>query len=84
LLLNYARLSKVCINLEEAQRAKQLHDQATTVTDCRKSLSVIQVAEYGLDAEVAAHLSEDNSPHHFRNRSYISKQGYTPQKGVGW
>jgi hypothetical protein len=45
---------------------------------------VLQVAEYGFDAEVAAHVFKDNSQHFFINRSHISKQGCTPQKGAGW
>jgi hypothetical protein len=44
---------KACISPEEVQRAKQLRDQATTVADYRKALSVILVAEYGLDADQA-------------------------------
>ena len=39
------------IGIEEIQRAKQLRDQATTIAEYRKALSVILAAEHGLDAD---------------------------------
>ena len=37
-------------SIEEIQRAKQLRDQAATIADYRKALSVILVTEHGLSA----------------------------------
>ena len=47
---------QVQISSEDIQRAKQLRDQATTIADYRKALSVILVAELSLDAEQTADL----------------------------
>jgi hypothetical protein len=43
---------KISIDPEDVQRAKQLRDQAVTVSEYRKAVSVILVAEYGLDARI--------------------------------
>lgn len=74
---------KVCISPEEVQRAKQLRDQATTVADYRKALSVILVAEYGLVAEQTAEALGTSRRTVFRNRSNICNQDDTPKKTWG-
>ena len=74
---------KACISPEEVQRAKQLRDQATTVTDYRKALSVILVAEYGFDADRAADVLGTSRRTIFRNRSNICSQDDTPKKTWG-
>lgn len=74
---------KVCISPEEVQRAKQLRDQASTVADYRKALSVILVAEYGLDADRAAEVLGTSRRTVFRNRSNICNQDDTKEKTWG-
>jgi transposase len=74
---------KACFSPEEVQRAKQLRDQATTVTDYRKALSVILVAEYGFDADRAADMLGTSRRTIFRNRSNIRNQDDTPKERWG-
>lgn len=74
---------KVSISPEEVQRAKQLRDQAATVADYRKALSVILVAEYGLDADRAAEVLGTSRRTVFRNRSSICNQDDTKKKTWG-
>jgi len=71
------------ISPEEVQKAKQLRDQAASVSDYRKALSVILVAEYGLDAERAADLLGTSRRTVFRDRANISSQDGTPKKSWG-
>lgn len=71
------------ISSEEVQRAKQLRGQATTVTEYRKALSVILVAEYGFDADSAAELLGTSRRTIFRDRSNIRSQDDTPKKTWG-
>ena len=71
------------ISPEEVQKAKQLRDQATTVSDYRKALSVILVAECGLDAERAAELLGTSRRTVFRDRANICSQDGTPEKSWG-
>lgn len=68
---------------EDVQRAKQLRDQATTITEYRKALSVILVGEYGLDADRAAELLGTSRRTIFRDRSGIRNQDDTPKKTWG-
>jgi transposase len=74
---------KACFSPEEVQRAKRLRDQATTVTDYRKALSVILVAEYGLDADRAADMLGTSRRTIFRNRSNIRNKDDTPKETWG-
>lgn len=74
---------KACFSTEEVQRAKQLRDQASTVTDYRKALSVILVGEYGIDADRAADLLGTSRLTIFRDRSSIRNQDDTPKKTWG-
>ena len=71
------------ISPEEVQKAKQLRDQAASVSDYRKALSVILVAEYGLDAERAADLLGTSRRTVFRDRVNICSQDGTPEKSWG-
>jgi transposase len=71
------------ISSEEVQRAKQLRDQAATVAEYRKALSVILVAEYGLDADRAAELLGTSRRTIFRDRSNIRNQDDTFKKTWG-
>lgn len=71
-----------CSN-EEIQRAKQLRDQAATITAYRKALSVILVAEHGLNAEQAADILGTSRRTVFRNRDSIRNQDDTSQKTWG-
>jgi transposase len=68
---------------EDVQRAKQLRDQATTVAEFRKALSVILVAEYGFNADQAADALGTSRRTIFRNRSNISNQDDTHKKTWG-
>ena len=69
----------LCSN-EEIQRAKQLRDQATTIADYRRALSVILVAEHGLDAEQTAKVLGTSRRTVFRNRKDICNQDTTSKK----
>jgi transposase len=71
------------ISADEVQRAKQLRDQATTVAEYRKALSVILVAESGLDADQAADALGTSRRTIFRDRSNIRNQDDTPSKTWG-
>lgn len=73
---------QVCISREEVERAKQLRDQATTVTEYRKALSIILVAD-GLDADRAADLLGTSRRTIFRNLSNIRDQNDTYKKTRG-
>ena len=73
----------VHISEVEVQRAKQLRDQAKTVTDFRKALSVILVAELGLNADQTADLLGTSRRTIFRNRGDIRNQDDTRKKSWG-
>jgi len=64
-----ARLSE-----ENVARARELRDKATTVTELRKALSVLLVAEAGLDASRTAEILGISERTVFRNRSSVSYQ----------
>jgi len=74
---------KTCIHPDEVQRAKLLRDQATTVSEYRKALSVILVAEYGFDADRVADTLGISRRTVFRDRSNIRNQDDTPKKTWG-
>ena len=71
------------INPEAVQKAKQLRDQATIVSEYRKALTVILVAEYGLDADQTADALGISRRTVFRDRMSIRDQGATPRKTWG-
>lgn len=74
---------KLSIDTEDVQRAKQLRDQAVTVSEYRKALSVILVAEYGLDADRAAGALGTSRRTVFRDRNNIRRQDNTSKKTWG-
>lgn len=74
---------KACTDLDEVQKAKQLRDQATTVSEYRKVLSVILVAEYGFDADRAAETLGISRRTVFRDRSKIRNQDDTSKNTWG-
>lgn len=74
---------KIQITAEEIQRAKQLRDQATTITDYRKALSVILSAGLDLDAEQIADLLGTSRRTVFRDRDNISNQDDTSKNSWG-
>jgi transposase len=71
------------VDAYEVQSAKQLRDQATTVAEFRKALSVILIAEYGLKADQAAAALGTSRRTIFRDRSNIRSQDDTPKKTWG-
>jgi hypothetical protein len=73
----------VHISEVEVQRAKQLRDQAKTVTDFRKALTVILVAELGLSADQTADLLGTSRRTIFRNRGDIRNKDGTQKKSWG-
>jgi hypothetical protein len=74
---------QIQISIEEIQRAKQLRDQATTVADYRKALSVILSSELDLDAEQIAELLGTSRRTVFRDRDNIRNQDDTSKKSWG-
>jgi transposase len=74
---------KTYIDPDEVQKAKQLRDQATTVNEYRKALSVILVAEYGFDADRTAHILGASRRTIFRDRRDIRTQDGTSKKNWG-
>ena len=59
---------------EEVARARELRDKATTVMEMRKALSVLLVAEVGLDASQTSEILGISERTVFRNRSSIRHQ----------
>lgn len=59
---------------EEIARAHQLRDRAATATELRKALSVLLVAEAGLDASKASEILGISERTVFRNRGSIRNQ----------
>jgi transposase len=74
---------KTCTDFDEVQKAKQLRDKATTVSEYRKALSVILVAEYGFDADRAADALGISRRTIFRDRNNIRNQDDTSKKTWG-
>ena len=67
---------------EEIARARQLRDKATTVMELRKALSVLLVAEAGVDAIQTAEILGISERTVFRNRDSIRHQG--ERRGNTW
>jgi len=74
---------RVQFSREEIQRAKQLRDQSSTIAEYRKALSVLMVAELGLDADGAAEILGISRRTIFRNRSNICSQDDTVKNSWG-
>lgn len=64
----------VHIHPDEVQKAKLLRDQATSLADYRKALSVLLVAEHGFDADRAADVLGVSRRTVFRDRDKIRDQ----------
>ena len=74
---------QVQISSEDIQRVQQLRDQATTVADYRKALSLILVAQLNLDADQIADLLGTSRRTVFRDRGSIRIQDDTPKNSWG-
>jgi len=74
---------QTCISEEEVQRAMQLRDQATTVAEYRKALSVILRNIVGLDADQTAEVLGASRRTVFRDRSRICNQDDAPKRQWG-
>jgi transposase len=59
---------------EEVAKARELRDKATTVTELRKALSVLLVAEAGMDASRTSEMLGISERTVFRNRNSVSHQ----------
>ncbi|MBM4463324.1 MAG: hypothetical protein FJ012_08320, partial [Chloroflexi bacterium] len=59
---------------EEVTRACELRDKATTVTELRKALSVLLIAEAGLDTSQTSEILGISKRTVFRNRSSTRHQ----------
>ena len=71
------------ISNEEIQRAKHLRDQATSIADYRKALSVILAAEFGLTAEHVAETLGTSRRTVFRDIGNIRNQDDTAKSSWG-
>ena len=74
---------QVIISKEELRQAKQLRDQAASMADYRKALSVILVGELGLTAEHISDILGISRRTVFRDRDNIRSQDYTAKKSWG-
>jgi transposase len=63
------------ISSEELASARQLREQCTSAAELRKALSVLLIAELGLDAEAAADILGISERTIFRNRGSFRNQG---------
>lgn len=68
---------------EKVSGARELRDRATTVKELRKALSVLLVAEAGLDASQTAEVLGISERTVFRNRSSVSNQDAKRQNTWG-
>jgi hypothetical protein len=68
---------------EEIARACELRDKATTVMELRKALSVLLIAEAGLDANRTSEILGISERTVFRNRSNVSHQDEKRQNTWG-
>jgi len=59
---------------DEITKARQMRDEASTARDLRKALSVLLVAEAGLDANEASNVLGTSGRTVFRNRASIRHQ----------
>ena len=73
----------IYIHPDEVQKAKQLRDQASTMAEYRKALSVILVAEHGFDADRAADALGISRRTVFRDRDKIRNQNDSCKKTWG-
>lgn len=59
---------------EEIDRAHQIRDQAKTALELRKALSILLIAEGGLDTDKTAGILKISQRTVFRNQEHIRKQ----------
>jgi hypothetical protein len=63
-----------CFSDEEVAKARELRDKAMTVSELRKALSVLLVAEAGMDASLTSEILGISERTVFRNRNSVSHQ----------
>ncbi|MFC1982760.1 winged helix-turn-helix domain-containing protein [Chloroflexota bacterium] len=68
---------------EEIMKARQLRERATTAKDLRKALSVLLVAEAGLDADKTSDILGISERTVFRNRRSVRNQDERKQNTWG-
>lgn len=71
------------IRIEDIQRAKRLRDQATTIAEYRKALSMILAADSVFDADRIADLLGTSRRTVFRDRGSIRNQEDVPKSSWG-
>ncbi len=74
---------KTQISSEELAQARYLREQCTTAAELRKALSVLLIAELGIDAEKAADLLGISERTIFRNRSSFRNKDCIPRNTWG-
>jgi len=75
--------STVCISDIEVAQARLLREQAKSASELRKALSVLLIAELGLDSDKAADILGTSKRTVFRNRRNIRSQDGTSRKTWG-
>lgn len=74
---------QVRISDDAIQQAKQLREQATTIKEYRRALSVLLAAQLGLDADQTAEVLGASRRTVFRDRSNICSQDVSIKKSWG-
>ncbi len=74
---------KVCIGDDEVAKARLLREQAQSAAELRKALSVLLIAELGLDTEKVAEILGTSQRSVFRNRRDIRNQDDKSRKTWG-
>ena len=73
----------VCVSDIEVAQARLLREQAKSASELRKALSVLLIAELGLDSDKAADILGTSKRTVFRNRRNICSQDGTSWKTWG-
>jgi len=74
---------EACIGADEVRRAEQLRDQAATVAEYRRAMSVILRGVIGLNADQVAEVLGTSRRTVFRDRDTIRNQDDAPKKQWG-
>ena len=74
---------KASFNEEEIQKARHYRDQAATIADYRKAISVILLVECGIDAERVADILGTSRRTVFRGKKSIHDQDDTGNRSWG-
>lgn len=74
---------KTQFSSEELNQARHLREQCATAAELRKALSVLLIAEFGIDAEKAADILGISARTIFRNRSSFRNQNCIPRNTWG-